>query len=427
MVWLRVVESRISDLRISGSRYYSPDLLAREMPSLEAGKRLSVEDLQQELSVAGMKYPERILIPVLKPGKTPGTVDVELKVRDKLPLHGGIEITDRYSENTSRWRSSLSLGYSNLWQRGHAFNLQYQTAAEEPEESKVWSGTYTFRPGYRNAIVALYAIDSASNTAAIGDVSVVGNGNIYGARLIEPWGVNQAWSNSMNLGLEYKDFEEDLVLQGADRIATPIDYLQMTIGFSSTYRQEERSTGFDVSATFGIRGVGSSAEDFDIKRFGAKPNFFYIQAGVRHTQPLFFGDELQISLKGQLANSPLVSNEQYSAGGSETVRGYHESQILGDDGVVGSLEWHTPSLLGAWKSPERSLFGLIFIDGAALHLQDALPDQESQQQLSSAGVGLRFRQGTNWDLRLDAAQVFKDAGSVESGDSRWHVYFNYAF
>jgi hemolysin activation/secretion protein len=427
VVWLRVLESRISNLRISGSRYYSPDLLAREMPSLEKGKRLRVDDLQEEITAAGMKYPERILIPVLKPGKTPGSVEAELKVRDKLPLHGGIEINDRFSENTSRWRSSLSIGYSNLWQRGHAFNLQYQTAPEEPDESKVWSGTYTFRPGFRNAIVAIYAIDSKSNTAALGDVNVVGNGNIYGLRWIEPWSVNKALSNSLSVGLEYKDFEEDLVLLGADRIATPIDYLTMTVGFSSTLRHEERSTGFDISATFGIRGVGSSAEEFDTKRFGAKANFFYIQAGVRHTQPLFFGDALLISLKGQIANSPLVSNEQYSAGGSETVRGYHESQVLGDDGLIGTLEWHSPSLLGAWDAPERSLYGLIFIDGAEVHLQDALPDQESRQWLTSAGVGLRFRQGTRWDLRLDGAQVFKDAGSVESGDTRWHVYFNYAF
>jgi hemolysin activation/secretion protein len=427
VVWLKVVESKISNLYISGSRYYSPDMLAERLPSLQQGKTLQIDDVQEEIRMATISHPGRSLIPVLRPGATPGQVDVEMKVKDQLPLHGGIEITDRGSENTSRWRATASLGYSNLWQKGHAFNIQYQTAPEETDQSKVLSATYTFRPGIKDSIVAAYAIDSESNVAALGDISVVGNGNIYGLRWIFPWSQSDSLSNSLSLGMEYKDFDENLMLLGTDAGNNPIKYLSMSMAYSSTLRKEKRVSSFDISANFGIRGTGSNAEEFFSKRAYAKPNFFYLKAGVKHTHPLFFGDELFVSFQAQIADSPLISNEQFSAGGSETVRGYYESQALGDDGLVGSLEWHTPSLLGGWKSPERELYGLIFVDGAELRIQKALEDQVSKIQISSAGIGLRFRQGTSLDIRLDGARVFKDAGTVKSGDSRWHIYFNYAF
>jgi hemolysin activation/secretion protein len=427
VVWLRVTESRVSRLRISGSRYYSPRQLAEDIPSLQVGKRLKLSQVQEEIGKAGSAYPERMIIPVLRPGDTPGTVEVELKVKDESPLHGGIEIHDRYSLNTSRWRTNVSLSYTNLWQMGHSLGLQYQTAPEEPEEVKVLSGTYSFRLSESNSIVALYGVDSESNTAAIGDITVVGNGSIYGARWIKPWRGSEHTSHILSLGSEYKDFKDDLVLQGADRESTPIKYMTLNISFSTTYKVEKVLTGFNVSATYGVRGVGSSREEFVYKRYLAQQNFLYLKAGVNHSRPLFFGDSLHLSLDGQLANSPLISNEQFAAGGSETVRGYHESQILGDDGVIARIEWHSPSMLGAGEKAKRELYALIFWDSALLHTQDALEDQESQSDLSSAGFGLRFTQGSSWDARLDWAQVFETADSVDKGDSRWHIYFNYAF
>ncbi|NDF95115.1 MAG: hypothetical protein EB107_04675 [Proteobacteria bacterium] len=33
--------------------------------------------------------------PSLRPGLEPGTVDIDLTVKDKLPLHGSVELSDR--------------------------------------------------------------------------------------------------------------------------------------------------------------------------------------------------------------------------------------------------------------------------------------------------------------------------------------------
>ena len=47
--------------------------------------------------------------PELKPGVEPGTVDIDLNVKDKLPLHGSVELNNRYSADTTKLRLNANL------------------------------------------------------------------------------------------------------------------------------------------------------------------------------------------------------------------------------------------------------------------------------------------------------------------------------
>src|SRR5262249_36525927 len=95
-------------------------------------------------------------------------------------------------------------------------------------------------------------------------------------------------------------------------------------------------------------------------------------------------------LTGQLSDGPLVSNKQFSAGGFTSVRGYLQSEAIGDDDVFASAEFRTPSI-ATW------LFDFVdewrfytFADGANLWVSKALPGQQSSFTLYSVGAGTRF-------------------------------------
>src|SRR5690606_40821982 len=69
--------------------------------------------------------------------------------------------------------------------------------------------------------------------------------------------------------------------------------------------------------------------------------------------------QTKLSVAGQVSGRPLISNEQFSIGGWDSVRGYYESQELGDDGVSGQFNLESPSwhnLLGnaAQRSEEHT-------------------------------------------------------------------------
>ena len=53
---------------------------------------------------------------------------------------------------------------------------------------------------------------------------------------------------------------------------------------------------------------------------------------------------LQLTARGQLANDALLASEEFGVGGINSGRGYDPSEIVGDDGISGSVEvqWNEP-------------------------------------------------------------------------------------
>ena len=65
------------------------------------------------------------MTPELRQGVEPGTVDIDLNVEDKLPLHGSLELNNRYSANTTDSGSTDPLSYGNLFQKGHTRGAEF--------------------------------------------------------------------------------------------------------------------------------------------------------------------------------------------------------------------------------------------------------------------------------------------------------------
>jgi hemolysin activation/secretion protein len=89
-----------------------------------------------------------------------------------------------------------------------------------------------------------------------------------------------------------------------------------------------------------------------------------------------------------LANQPLVSSEESIGGGEQTVRGYLESEVVGDDGVFGTVELRSPAVTMLGK--ERDWHFYLFGDAGRLKIIDPLPEQVSHFALSSVGIGSRL-------------------------------------
>jgi hemolysin activation/secretion protein len=119
------------------------------------------------------------------------------------------------------------------------------------------------------------------------------------------------------------------------------------------------------------------------------------------------GFQLYGKVQGQASGRPLIPSEQYSGGGLETVRGYLEAAALGDNGLFGTLELRTPSLLqwrktrkkDAEKDKEKEKENdhksewrvYAFFDVGYLTLNEPLPEQTSRFDLASYGIGSQIR------------------------------------
>lgn len=420
VVRLHVTEAPVGNLHINGSRYHSLDAIRKELPQLDEGTIPDFNAVQKELGNVNRSQDMRVT-PVLKASSEPGHVDVDLQVQDKLPVHASLEVDNRFIANTTHLRATGEVRYDNLFQSNQSLDIQYQVAPERSSDAKVYSLSYVI-PTDSGIVGAFYAIHNDSNIAAVGDVNVIGRGNIFGARLI--WSLptpDRSFFHSFTGGIDYKDLQQNILLNASDNaITSPTKYPVFSGQYTATWLGQANATGLpaattggvsntvlDAGISFVIRGVGTNRQEFTDRRAGAGPSFFIFRPGLERQQLLPWHWSLVGRVEGQLASGPLLNSEEYSAGGADTVRGYLESERLADEGIRGSLELRTPQLLAHLLPRSDRSYLLLFAEGAHLRVLEPLPEQEYKYTLASAGVGMRFR-WNGFSVSLDGARTFKD-------------------
>ncbi|MBI3774212.1 MAG: ShlB/FhaC/HecB family hemolysin secretion/activation protein [Gammaproteobacteria bacterium] len=449
VIRLHVSESRVVELRVTGARYFSPQQIRAAVPALAENAVIALPQMQAELTALNGAASDRAITPVLRPGRKPGTVEVELKVKDELPLHGSAELDNRNGAGSSALRASAMLRYDNLWQRQHSLSVQVQTSPDKPDEVRVLSGTYVAHFDNTDNLLAVYAVDSNSSSAAAGDISVLGKGRIGGVRGIVPFVTEADFSHNLSLGFDYKDFKESLHAAGQDNpLSTPIEYVVFGTQYSANWHAETTSTRVGLGMNFGVRGLRDRSvlceyltrddngnpkvetqalNEFACKRAGARSNFIVLHGEVEHRRLLGYGIGLRALFDTQFADSPLISNEEYSAGGAESVRGYYESQVLGDTGERLTVELSSPSIAPHISEHMQDAHALLFYDAAHLRVREPGTEERDRFDIASVGVGLRATAWHDWSAELDMARAFKAAGTIDKGDVRVHAKIEYTF
>ena len=426
VVYLQVVEGKVSRLRVTDSRYFSQGKIKAGVPELAEGNVPNFPKMQAQLTELSGQSADRKIQPVLRAGETPGTLEVDLKVKDELPLHGRVELNGRNTSSTSVLRLVSSLHYDNLWQAQHSASVMYQVSPQNSKEVEVWAGTYALPLFNTDARLALYGVNisSTANVANVGGTTIVGAGDIYGLRLVKPLKGLDNYFHTATLGVDYKDFKQDLRTNSNGAIKTPIAYLPFLAEYSGTLRGEESLTTFDLALHFSVRGLGNDQAQFENKRFLAKANYMYLRGNLDFSHDLPLGMKLNTRFAGQKADSPLISNEQFSLGGMQSVRGYYETMALADDAVFGSLELYSPHLGSIDWDYLNSLKLLAFLDGAQGWIQNPLPGNVSGNTLAGAGFGMRFQMWKLLSGVFDVGFPFIALKPVNKGDP--HIHFNIA-
>lgn len=404
VVTLKVTELKVGRLRVKNSRYFDLDRIKDSAPSLKEGSVPNFGDVTKDI-VSLNQWPDRRVTPALRAGVAPGTVDVDLNVEDKAPLHASLEVNNRQSPSTTASRVSATVHYDNLWQLGHSLSFTYQVAPERPSDAEVFSGSYMARvPNADWLNLLFYSVKSNSNVATIGGTNVVGPGLIIGERAVITLPTREGLFHTLSAGVDYKHFDQTVKL-GTDGFSSPVTYYPFVASYSATFQEEKFTTQFNAGVTYNIRTLSSPFDEFDAKRFKASPSFTHFNLDVSHTQELPEGFQLYGKVQGQIADGPLVSSEQLSLGGLDTVRGYLESEVLGDNGAIANFELRTPNVGGLLQNELKSETGdgkprfvtfndwrfFTFMDGGYASILQPLVGQQSSFVEWSYGVGTRFK------------------------------------
>lgn len=427
VVILQVSETTVGRVRVVGAKYHSPLEIRDQVPALREGEVPNFRLAQAQLGDLN-RGPDRQVIPTVKAGQVPGTMDVDLQVDDKNPWSASFGLNNDYSADTSNLRAMATLSHSNLWQRGHSASITVFTAPREMDDAKVLSASYSM-PLTNHWSLDFSGFYSDSDVATVNDTNVLGKGHSFGVAATYRWDPVGDWYHSMSFGVDYKDFDEQLRFGGEGQ-SVPLSYVPFTLSYNGFRVTERTQSVVDLSLTGASRSffsVGSNEQQFDDKRYLANPSFVTFKGNLSHTRDLYHDWQLHARTAFQIASGALVSNEQFSAGGATSIRGYYAAERTGDDGYLFGAELRTPSLAKYLGPSVREWRLYAFAETAGLRLRDPLPEQEARYRLASVGFGTHLRLYDWFSLGLDWGYPLRDGPNTKKHDPRLNFNLRASF
>lgn len=422
VVRLRVTEGRLRTRTISGARYFSEGKLLEQLPATQPGQVPKLPELQRELNAVNTQTADRSVVPVLKAGPDPGTMDLALTVNDHLPLHGSLDLNNDYTADTSSLRATVGLSYDNLFGDLDSISLQYTGSPQDTGQVSVANATYGFAPFAGGIRPSLSFTNSSSNTATIGTLGVLGKGQIYGARVSVPLVQLPGELQTLNLGIDYKHFRNTISLAESGDTIEPISYVNAILGYAGAWQRAgqsgsvQQTWSFDVTGNFGPRGLANQTLNFDNTRYQARGNYAYLHADGSFSTRLPGDLLLLLRASGQDALDPLVVYEQMSVTGSDGVRGYLEAEALGDTAWKGTVQLGSPPVVYPHGFPLGD--GFLFFDAGRTHNIYALPGEPRHVMLRSWGAGLNLLPGHKISGTLTWGVPLLDGPRTRAHDSR---------
>jgi hemolysin activation/secretion protein len=461
-VRMDVIEAKLDKIELTGNRYFSTPHILKKLPSLKLEQVPYEPDVEKELAAANLN-PDLFITPVLSPGEEQGKVSLLLNVKDRFPLHGSLDWNNKQTPHTKRFRLDASIQYTNLFDRDQVLTFNTSQSPEEFGKVQLYGLNYLIPLSMPDYSWMIYINRSESGSVLSGtdvqqlstlDINLKGNSTITGIRYQFPLSPGGKWNHIVSFALEYKEigptttqFENIFTISGQGTGPTEVlssnavNYLPVTLTYTGTHVDPYGSFTLNFSAKgnrAGMVGWGDKSffggeqstdpENMPGNRVGSTGNFAVFQAGSDLRRNLPKGFEIWLKGNGQVATEPLISAEEFFGGGVESVRGYLENEVAGDNGLRGSIELVTPRLpaLIAGKSKEEIHLSAFF-DAAELFVKDAPPDQKNHFYIGGTGLGLTFQLPENFQASFYQAWALHDSVITQKLDRLFHFSVKFLF
>ncbi len=405
VITFRIVEGRMTDVNLKGNFWFRSWWLRNEIR--RAGWRsLNFNKLRERLQLLRLNPMISQINAELKPGGVPGESFIDVDIKDTQPFRFGFEFSNKRPPSVGAEIVEANLADLNLTGHNDPLLIRYGIAHTTRDDSFDFSGLDNIEGSYQFPItpwattLEIHASKSDSSIIEEPFTTLDINSELeqYGGTIRQT--VYETLSNVVAVSLTADKRRSKTFLFGRPFSLSPGAVDGVTSIFVLRFTQEfVNRSQLHVLALRSTFNLGLDA--FDATNADGEPDahFFSWLGQGQYVRRLWNTDKLLVlRLNVQLSNSPLVSLEQLSLGGSESVRGYRENQILRDNGVFGSAEVRVPILYGKEHNPILFIAPFVDIgagwnslsDSAAGNAGSTLSDDRNAEVLPSIGVGLIF-------------------------------------
>lgn len=429
VVKLIVVEARLDQIVVQGPTFHDEANILQSLPALRKGEVVNVNALQRNLDLANDNFSKRTTV-TFRQSEASAQTDAIVRVADDEPLRFIASLDNSGNQSTGRYRAGFSVFHANLFNRDHSIAAQLLTSPTRIDKVAIIGVGYHLPLYTLGSSVDLTLGYSNVDSGRIDLFSVSGSGRILGLRYNQALPMAGGWQQKLSYGLDYRAYGSQVVpLAGGASQIPDLEVHPVGLTYSASLRSARR----DVSATLSLlhnlpggRNGSTAAFNQPGARAGSDAAFTTLKLSADLTERLASGWALRGALQGQYSRDLLIAAEQFGAGGADSVRGFAEREIAGDNGLRASVEAWGPDLGPQLQMTGLRLQPIVFLDAAWVRYNVA-PGTLRSQSIASIGVGLRGSYERRASYRIDLGRVVNGAtnavgatGATDAGSWRLH-------
>ena len=412
-----VVEGVLDKINVMGTGWLRPSYVEDRIRS-GVKKPLNMEDLKRSLEFVRRDEKIRKINTALLPGDELGQSHLDVIVTEHKLFDAGIGLSNRRPPSVGAEEAEVYIGTKNLTSLGDTLRLNY-TFTDEGMKEVDFDGADNYAISYS------LPLHTSGTTLELGTVK-----SDY-VILEEPFDTLNIQSDTqmVSVGIRqpiYNDLKHEFTvsLKGERRQSkTMVSGMPFSISPGSTdgmtriaalrvspeyvYRSSKRVIAVRTTLSFGL-----DAQDPVLDESFMGPEFFSWLTQASWVEAIGSSENL-FALKSyyQHTDERLISMEQFSLGGMNTIRGYRENQIIRDNAFSISPEVRIPILRDRYTKPIMHL--IPFFDyGIGWN---AVGDRD-RESIYSLGLGLNYKPTDYVNMSLYWGYAFEDFDTKDDDD-----------
>lgn len=426
-----LLEGSLNSVRFEGEKMYSQRTLARPFQDLLS--RPVRRDEMESALLHLTDYPGLSAFAVFQAGNRIATTDLLIKTQAEQRWALDTTLDNQGSQYSGEYRANIGLTVNNPLGQADKLNV-YGLYAFDPEDSDskgVYGGMDYVLPlfGPKNQLQATYSHNLFEVGQLLRELGIKGTTDIaqvsYSRNLIK----TRLTDASAVVSFAHKDAEFEQ--QGTVSANDVLSVGGVGFRFSQIGVRSRGITQLSLNYSHGFSDLLGSLAEYDeqqgikASRLDAGGEFDKITGQVQRYQRIAQNHALLLRLSGQYSDDILVSLEQFSIGGPDTVRAYPTAEFLADTGGFASLEW----IVNAPGFASRPAFGgrtwgqvlqvSLFADYGSGKLNVALPGEDDSIDLYGWGGSLQFNLPNRYFARIDVATALSDQEPTNDRDPQY--------
>ncbi len=425
VVTIQVIEGSVEKIEIQGLTNTNPEYV-RSRVALGTGKPLNTAKLEDQLRLLRIDPIFSDVEASLKSGSQPDSSILVVTVKEANQFGGFASIDNFSPPAVGSERYGGGLFFRNLSGNGDTFAASYYGTTTGG--SNQYDLSYSIPLNPMNGTLSLrYSPSNYRITQAPFDaLNIRGNNNLFDLNFRQPLVRTTIEEFALSLGYSYQRGQTFAF----NDLATPFgigpeaDGTSRTsvIKFGQDYTLRDQFGAWSLRSQFNL-GTGIFGSTSVATPSGS---FLSWLGQVQRVQSLGTDSLLIGALDLQLSADPLLSSQQFTIGGGQSLRGFRQNARSGDNGIRFSLE----NRFVAFRNEQNAalLQVIPFLDAGAIWNHPNNPNTlPSQNFLAGGGIGLLFTPVERLNMRLDYAIPFVNLSDRGSNLQESSFYFSLGY